>query len=82
MTAGKVMVRYSGTFAFEELVQSEKRIHRIGQDEPTLVIDLIANVQLDRHMKEIAEGKKNLADFVSGALENPKALLAMFDEVD
>ena len=82
MTEGKIMVRYSGTFAFEELVQSEKRIHRIGQVDPTLVIDLIANVALDRHMKEIAEGKKNLADFVSGALENPKALLAMFDFVD
>lgn len=79
MTAGKLMVRYSGTFNFEELVQSEKRIHRIGQDEPTMVIDLLANVHLDHHMKAIAEGKKSLADFVSGSLENPKALLAMFD---
>lgn len=79
MTAGKLMVRYSGTFNFEELVQSEKRIHRIGQDEPTMVIDLLANVQLDHHMKAIAEGKKSLADFVSGSLENPKALLALFD---
>lgn len=79
MTAGKLLVRYSGTFAFEELVQSEKRIHRIGQDEPTMVIDLIANVQLDRHMKEIAEGKRSLAQFVSDSLENPKALIAMLD---
>lgn len=79
MTAGKIMVRYSGTFAFEELVQSEKRIHRIGQDEPTLVIDLIANVHLDIHMKEIAEGKRNLAAFVSDSLEHPEALVAMFE---
>lgn len=79
MTAGKLLVRYSGTWAFEELVQSEKRIHRIGQDEPTLVIDLIANIQLDRHMKEVAEGKRSLAQFVSESLENPKALLSMFD---
>jgi len=80
MTAGKLMVRYSGTFAYEELVQSEKRIHRIGQDEPTMVIDLLANVALDRRMKEIAEGKKSLADFVTQSLEHPKALLSMFDE--
>jgi SNF2 family DNA or RNA helicase len=81
MTAGKIMVRYSGTFAFEHLVQSEKRIHRIGQDENTLVIDLLANVQLDHHMREIAEGKKSLADFVTGSLENPKKLLALFDDL-
>jgi len=80
MTAGKLMVRYSGTFNYEELVQSEKRIDRIGQDEPTMVIDLLANVFLDHHMKDIAEGKKSLADFVSQSLENPRALLAMFDE--
>jgi len=80
MTAGKLMVRYSGTFNYEELVQSEKRIDRIGQTEPTMVIDLLANVFLDRHMKEIAEGKKSLADFVSSSLENPRALLSMFDE--
>lgn len=81
MTAGKILVRYSGTFAYEELVQSEKRIHRIGQTESTMVIDLLANVALDHHMKEIAEGKKSLADFVTGSLENPKALLSMFDDV-
>lgn len=79
MTAGKILVRYSMTFAYEELVQSEKRIYRIGQDEATMVIDLLANVQLDRHMKEIAEGKQSLASFVTNSLENPKALLSMFD---
>jgi len=81
MTAGKILVRYSGTFEYELLVQSEKRIHRIGQDENTLVIDLLANVQLDHHMKDVAEGKKSLADFVTESLENPKKLLAMFDDL-
>lgn len=80
MVGGKVLVRYSGTWEFELLVQSEKRIHRIGQDEPTLVIDLIANVMLDRHMKAVAEGKQSIADFVSNSLENPQVLTGMFDE--
>jgi SNF2 family DNA or RNA helicase len=81
MTAGKILVRYSGTFEYEHLVQSEKRIHRIGQDENTLVIDLLANVMLDHHMRDIAEGKKSLASFVTDSLENPKKLLAMFDSM-
>jgi SNF2 family DNA or RNA helicase len=81
MTAGKILVRYSGTFAYEELVQSEKRIHRIGQDEETMVIDLLANVQLDHHMRDIAEGKKSLAAFVTESLENPKKLLSLFDDL-
>lgn len=80
MTAGKILVRYSGTFEFELLEQSKKRIHRIGQDEPTKLIDLVANVALDRHMREVAEGKRNLANFVASSLENPKFLLGMFDE--
>jgi len=81
MTAGKILVRYSGTCEYEHLVQSEKRIHRIGQDENTLVIDLLANVALDHHMRDVAEGKQTLATLVSDSLENPKKLLTMFDDL-
>lgn len=68
LTAGKVLVKYSGTFNYEDEAQSEKRIHRIGQDEPTSAIRIMANHKLDRHMKAIADGKESMAAFVNSGL--------------
>lgn len=79
LTAGKVLVKYSGTFNFEEEVQSEKRIHRIGQDEGTLTIRIMAESKLDRAIKAIAERKQTMADFVTGHLSNPTAILEIFE---
>ena len=73
LTAGKILVKYSGTFNYEDEAQSEKRIHRIGQDEPTLAIRLQAEHKLDRTMKAIAEGKATLADYVNTNLKGREA---------
>lgn len=75
LTRGKVMVEYSGTFNYEESVQARKRIHRIGQEDQTKVIRLMAKSKLDRAIQEIADRKQSLADYVTGSLANPKALL-------
>lgn len=77
MTAGKILVRYSSTFNFEELTQAAKRIHRLGQDEPTKLIDLMANCHLDKHMRAIADAKKTLADYVTETLAHPEQLLTL-----
>ena len=78
-TAGKVLVKYSGTFNYEDEAQSEKRIHRIGQNDNTLTIRIMAKCKLDSAMKQIASGKKALAEFVSDSLKDPRALLNMLD---
>ena len=80
LTRGKILTKYSGTFNYEDEVQSEKRIHRIGQTDETMAIRILADCKLDRHIKAIAQQKQTLADFVSGALSDPKALLSLLDE--
>jgi len=80
LTAGKVLVKYSGTFNFEDEIQSEKRIHRIGQTENTMVIRLVADCKLDRHIKAIAQNKQTMADFVSSSLRDPKQLLSLLED--
>lgn len=78
-TAGKILLKYSGTFNYEDEVQSEKRIDRIGQDEQTLTIRLMAKCKIESAMKDITEGKKTIADFVSSKLKDPRSLLSMMD---
>ena len=80
LTSGKILAKYSGTFNFEDEVQSEKRIHRIGQDENTMCIRILADCKLDRHIKLIAQQKQTMADFVSTNLRDPKALLSLLEE--
>jgi SNF2 family DNA or RNA helicase len=80
LTRGKILAKYSGTFNYEDEVQSEKRIHRIGQDEETMCVRILADCKLDRHIKAIAQQKQTLADFVSSSLRDPKALLSLLEE--
>lgn len=79
MTAGKLLVRYSSTFNYEELTQAAKRIHRLGQDEPSKLIDLIGSAYLDKHMRDIAQAKKSLADYVTESLSNPEQLVKLLE---
>lgn len=79
LTAGKILVEYSGTFNFEESVQARKRIDRIGQEEETKVIRLLANSKLDRAIRDIADKKQSIADYVTNSLSDPKALLNIME---
>jgi SNF2 family DNA or RNA helicase len=79
MTAGKILVRYSSTFNYEELTQAAKRIHRLGQDEPSKLIDLIGNVYLDRHIRDIAATKESLAQYVTETLQHPETLIQLLE---
>lgn len=76
---GKLLVEYSGTFNYEEAVQARKRIHRIGQTSETKVIRLMQKCKLDQAIKDIADRKQTIADFVTGSLSNPSALLSLLD---
>lgn len=79
LVEAKLLVEYSGTFNFEHSVQARKRIHRIGQDECTKVIRLLARSKLDHAIKSIADRKQDLSDFVTGMLANPRALLDLME---
>lgn len=79
LTRGKILVEYSGTFNYEESVQARKRIHRIGQEDQTKVIRLMAVSKLDQAIQDIADRKKTIADFVNDSLTNPKALLEILE---
>lgn len=76
---GKILVEYSGTFNYEESVQARRRIYRIGQESETKVIRLMAKSKLDYAMKDIADRKQTLADFVTNSLADPRALLNLLD---
>lgn len=78
-TAGKILIKYSGTFNYEDEAQSEKRIDRIGQNEPTLTIRLMADSKLESAMKATAQGKKSIATFVSQSLHDPRTLASLLD---
>lgn len=79
LTAGRVLVEYSGSFSYEEVVQARKRIHRIGQEHETKVIRLMAICKLDRHIAALAAQKQSIADFVTGALLNPRDVMDLFE---
>lgn len=76
LVEAKLMIEYSGTFNYEESVQARKRIHRIGQEDRTKVIRLMSNSKLDHAMKEIADRKQDISDFVNSALlKGPQNML-------
>ena len=79
LVEGKVLIKYSGTFNYEDEAQSEKRIHRIGQKDETMTIRLMAKCKLDSAMKRIAEGKESIASFMNDRLQNPRALSELLE---
>lgn len=79
LTAGRILVEYSGTFNFEDAAQARKRIDRIGQEFETKVIRLLANSKLDTTMMDIADRKQTMADFVTGKLTAPRTMADLLD---
>jgi hypothetical protein len=45
-----------------------------------MVIRLVADCKLDRHIKAIAQNKQTMADFVSSSLRDPKQLLSLLED--
>jgi Mesyanzhinovviridae DNA helicase len=81
MVASHLMVYYSNTHSLEDRLQSEDRIHRIGQDESCLYTDLIATKTVDVLLQESIKSKKSLDEYISEQLMNAsKTLQDMFGE--
>jgi len=58
------MMYYSNGFSARDRWQSEKRIHRIGQDKRCLYIDLVAQGTVDNIILNAHQRKKDVADAV------------------
>lgn len=71
LTAAHTCVYFSNDFSLENRLQTEDRLHRIGQtgdpvDNRVLYIDLRARKTIDKKVIAALREKKNLADLVTG----------------
>jgi SNF2 family DNA or RNA helicase len=63
---GKAAFYYSNSFKLVERLQSEDRIHRIGQTESCNYTDLIARGTIDSKLVEALRDKRNVASMILG----------------
>ena len=65
LTAGTVAVYYSKTYSLEDYLQSQDRIHRIGQQYPVTIINLNATGTLDVSLQNVLQKKREFAALVT-----------------
>jgi len=63
-----VQVYYAPSFSHEQRAQSEDRLHRMGQESPVTIIDLVASKTVDETVLKALELKSNLSALVLGDL--------------
>ena len=68
LTPATLAVYYSNTFNLEDRLQSEDRIHRIGQTNPCMYVDISSDLAVDKSLIESIARKSSLANFVSYSL--------------
>ena len=66
LTAASNMIYYSNGYDLEKRLQSQDRIHRIGQTKPVTYIDLIAEDTVDNRIVKALRKKINIASEVMG----------------
>ena len=66
LTAANNMIYYSNGYDLEKRLQSQDRIHRIGQQKPVTYIDLIAEDTVDNKIVKALRKKINIASEVMG----------------
>lgn len=68
-------VYYSQGYSLEEYLQSQDRIHRIGQSMPCTYIHLLADKTIDVKIVKALAGKKNTADLIYSVLKDDDSRL-------
>jgi SNF2 family DNA or RNA helicase len=71
-------IYYSCNYNLEHRLQSEDRIHRIGQKNTATIIDIVCNDTVDVKVVAGLRSKKNLAESV---LSNIRTILTVEDEI-
>lgn len=66
LTRARVQVHYNTTFDPVSRKQSEDRSHRIGQEHPVLIIDLVATNSIDGYIIRNLRKKKATSNIVMG----------------
>jgi len=66
LTAANTMIYYSNGYDLEKRLQSQDRIHRIGQKKPVTYIDIIAENTVDNKIVKALRKKINIASEVMG----------------
>ena len=66
LTAASTMIYYSNGYDLEKRLQSQDRIHRIGQKKPVTYIDIIAEDTVDTKIVKALRKKINIASAVMG----------------
>jgi len=66
LTAASTMIYYSNGYDLEKRLQSQDRIHRIGQKQPVTYIDIIAEDTVDNKIVKSLRKKVNIASKVMG----------------
>ena len=64
LTAADTMIFFSNTFSYSEYSQARSRIHRIGQCNRCLYIQLISKGTIDMEIVGALRAKKNVADMI------------------
>jgi len=68
LTAATLAVYYSNTYSYEERVQSMDRLHRIGQEEPVMYVDVLSDLKVDGLVMAAIENKSSMASYVGNSL--------------
>lgn len=66
LTAAKTAIYYTRGWGLEEYLQSQDRLHRIGQTGTVSIIHLLAGGTIDNDIAAALAAKRNLADHLTG----------------
>lgn len=66
LTAAKTAIYYTRSWSLEEWLQSQDRLHRIGQTGTVNIVSLVAEDSIDQQIADALGEKKNLADNLTG----------------
>lgn len=66
LVIAKTVIYYTNDFRLINRLQSEDRVHRIGQDASTMFVDLVAEDTVDEHIVKTLRNKFDIAAMVNG----------------
>lgn len=66
LTAAHNAIYYTRGWSLEEWLQSQDRLHRIGQTGTVNIIPLVAEGSIDEDIADALSEKKNMADYLTG----------------
>ena len=66
LTAAQTAIYYTRSWSLEEYLQSQDRLHRIGQTGTVSVIHLLAEDSIDADISDTLKEKQALADYLTG----------------